>query len=57
MSWVQIDGKIKSSAPAYQGTSGEELDVKGPANFFNIYNKWAPEKSQSFSGKTFTGEQ
>jgi hypothetical protein len=55
MSWVQIDGKIKSSAPAYQGTSGEELDVKGSANFFNIYNKWAPEKSQSFSGKTYTG--
>ena len=55
MSWVQIDGKIKSSAPAYQGTSGEELDVKGPVNFFNIYNKWAPEKSQSFSGKTYTG--
>jgi hypothetical protein len=55
MSWVQIDGKIKSSAPAYQSTSGEELDVKGSANFFNIYNKWSVDKSQSFSGKTYTG--
>ena len=57
MSWVQINGKIKSSAPAYSGTSDNSIDVKGPVNFFQIYEKYNPGGNQTFGGKSFTGAQ
>ena len=57
MSWVQIDGKIKSSAPAYSGTSDSSIDVKGPVNFFQLYEKYNPGGNQTFGGKSFTGAQ
>ena len=57
MSWVQIDGKIKSSAPAYSGTADDSIDVKGPANFFQLYEKYNPGGNQTFGGKSFTGAQ
>ena len=57
MSWVQIDGKIKSSAPAYSSTSGDSIDVKGPINFFYYYEKYNPGGNQTFGGKEFTGAQ
>ena len=57
MSWVQIDGKIKSSAPAYSGTSDNSIDVKGPVNFFQIYEKYNPGGNQTFGGKSFIGAQ
>ena len=57
MSWVQIDGKIKSSAPAYSSTSGDSIDVKGPVNFFQLYEKYNPGGNQTFGGKEFTGAQ
>jgi predicted DNA-binding protein len=57
MSWIQINGKIKSSAPAYSGTSDNSIDVKGPVNFFQIYEKYNPGGNQTFGGKEFTGNQ
>jgi hypothetical protein len=57
MSWVQINGKIKSSAPAYSGTSDNSIDVKGPVNFFQVYEKYNPSGNQTFGGKSFTGNQ
>ena len=57
MSWVQINGKIKSSAPAYSGTADDSIDVTGPVNFFPIYEKYNPGGNQTFGGKSFTGEQ
>jgi hypothetical protein len=57
MSWVQIDGRIKSSAPPYSSTSSDSIDVKGPINFFKIYEKYNPGGNQTFGGKEFTGAQ
>ena len=57
MSWVQIDGRIKSSAPPYSSTSSDSIDVKGPINFFKIYEKYSPGGNQTFGGKEFTGAQ
>jgi len=57
MSWVQINGKIKSSAPAYSGTADDSIDVTGPVNFFQLYEKYNPSGNQTFGGKSFTGAQ
>jgi hypothetical protein len=57
MSWVQIDGRIKSSAPAYSGTADDSIDVKGPVNFFQIYEKYNPGGNQTFGGKSYEGAQ
>ena len=57
MSWVQINGKIKSSAPAYSGTADDSIDVTGPVNFFQLYEKYNPGGNQTFGGKSFTGAQ
>jgi len=55
MSWIQINGKIKSSAPAYSGTADDSIDVTGPVNFFQLYEKYNPGGNQTFGGKPFTG--
>ena len=36
-------------------TSDNSIDVKGPVNFFQIYEKYNPGGNQTFGGKEFTG--
>ena len=55
MSWVNVNDKIKSSAPAYSGDSNSTIDASGPINFFNLYNKYMPENNQTFGNKGYTG--
>jgi hypothetical protein len=57
MSWVQIDGKIKGSAPAYSNEANDSIDVKGPVNFFQIYEKYSPTGNQTFGQKSYEGAQ
>ena len=57
MAWVQIQGNISSSAPAYSGTGGEKINATGPANFFQLAEKWDPIGDQTFGDKSFTGAQ
>ena len=55
MSWVNVNDKIKSSAPAYSGDSNSTIDASGPINFFNLYNKYMPEDDQTFGNKGYQG--
>ena len=55
MSWVSVNDKIKSSAPAYSGDSNSTIDASGPINFFNLYNKYMPEDDQTFGNKGYQG--
>ena len=55
MSWVSVNDKIKSSAPAYSGDSNSTIDASGPINFFNLYNKYMPEDSQTFGNQGYQG--
>ena len=55
MSWVNVNDKIKSSAPAYSGDSNSTIDASGPINFFNLYNKYMPEDNQTFGNKGYQG--
>ena len=55
MSWVNVNDKIKSSAPAYSGDSNSTIDASGPINFFNLYNKYMPGDDQTFGNKGYTG--
>ena len=57
MAWVQIQGNIANSAPAYSGTSGEKINATGPVNFFQLAEKWDPTGDQTFGGQAFTGAQ
>jgi hypothetical protein len=57
MSWVQIDGKIKGAAPAYSNEANDSIDVKGPVNFFQIYEKYSPTGNQTFGQKSYEGAQ
>ena len=55
MSWVSVNDKIKSSAPAYSGDSNSTIDASGPINFFNLYNKYMPKDDQTFGNKGYQG--
>jgi hypothetical protein len=55
MSWIQVDDKLLSSAPAYSSTAGATIDVKGPINWIDYMNKWLPSNDQTFG--TTTGEK
>ena len=55
MSWVSVNDKIKSSAPAYSGDSNSTIDASGPINFFNLYNKYMPGDDQTFGNKGYQG--
>tara|TARA_R100001244_G_scaffold93582_1_gene70401 strand:- start:886 stop:3432 length:2547 start_codon:yes stop_codon:yes gene_type:complete len=55
MSWVQLDDKLQSSAPAYSSTSGATIDATGSIPWFDLMNKWLPNSDQTFG--TTTGEK
>ena len=55
MSWIQVDDKLQSSAPAYSSTAGATIDVKGSIPWLNLMNKWLPSNDQTFG--TTTGEK
>ena len=55
MSWVQVNDKMQSSAPAHSSTSGATIDATGSIPFFDLMNKWLPGNDQTFG--TTTGEK
>ena len=55
MSWVSVNDNIKSSAPAYSSDSNSSISATGPINFFNLYNKYMPEDSQTFGNQGYQG--
>ena len=61
MSWVQVNDKIQSSAPAYSSTAGSTIDVTGSIPWLDLMNKWLPGNDQTFGTttgeKSFTGAQ
>ena len=61
MSWVQVNDKIQSSAPAHSSTSGSTIDATGSIPWFDLMNKWLPNSDQTFGTttgeKSYTGEQ
>jgi hypothetical protein len=55
MSWVQVNDKLQSSAPAHSSTSGATIDATGSIPWFDLMNKWLPNSDQTFG--TTTGEK
>ena len=56
MSWLQLNQKIKSAAATGTEDADATIDVTGPVNFGNYFDKWLNINNQQFGKKTYTGQ-